>query len=66
MLNPETLLGNKPLPDGELEAYIDCNGKRCYRPRGEGERMRRANRLRQLEAARRHEAMLRAEREARK
>lgn len=27
----------------ELESYIDCTGKRCYRARGEGAAMRHAN-----------------------
>jgi len=27
----------------EQESYIDCNGKRCWRPKGEGERQRIAN-----------------------
>lgn len=50
-LNPETLLGNQPIPDQSLdqvgmESYTDCNGKRCYRPMGEGETQRRLNRIR--------------------
>lgn len=50
-LCPETILGNKPLPDQSLsqvgmESYIDCNGKRCFRPMGEGERQRALNRIR--------------------
>lgn len=34
--------GGPELP-AELETYVDCNGTRCYRPKGEGERMRQLN-----------------------
>jgi hypothetical protein len=45
----------------ELESYIDCNGKRCYRPRGEGERIRHENRVKRNQEAEHHAEMIREE-----
>jgi hypothetical protein len=58
LLNAETILNDRPLPDRVereleqleqvgLESYIDCNGKRCYRPAGAGLRQRQLNRIRE-------------------
>lgn len=49
----------------EMEPYIDCNGRTCWRPKGEGERMRYENRLRRLQEIQAHAAALRAEKERR-
>jgi len=67
LLNPETMLGGAWHPDqlpNELEAYIDCNGKRCFRPKGEGERMIRENRQRAYDERQRHLEHVRQEVEA--
>lgn len=64
-LNAETAVSgrvNELWPD--VESYIDCTGKRCYRPRGEGERLRFENRLRRLREVQAHEEALRRERES--
>lgn len=37
-----------------LESYIDCNGRRCYRPFGDGLRQRQMNRIRENYEYRRH------------
>lgn len=73
-LNAETVANgrvNELWPDGpvlpdDLEPYIDCNGKRCWRPKGHGERMRLENRLKRLREVQHHEDMLRAEAAARR
>lgn len=71
-LNAETVVSgrvNELWPGGpelpaELESYIDCTGKRCYRPRGEGERLRFESRLRRLREVQAHEDALRREMES--
>src|SRR5687767_10988789 len=51
------------LPPGQLESYIDCTGKRCYRPFGEGARIRHENRVRRLREVQHQAELLRRERD---
>lgn len=51
-------------PEPEVETYLDCNGKRCTRPKGEGERMRIENRQREYDRRQRHLEHVRREVEA--
>lgn len=41
-------------PDVEMESYLDCRGVRCWRPKGEGERLRAENHARKEGEKRRH------------
>jgi hypothetical protein len=47
-----------------MEPYIDCNGRTCWRPKGEGERVRIANRQREYNDRQRHLEHVRIELEA--
>jgi hypothetical protein len=44
-----------------MESYIDCNGAECFRPLGEGERVRAQNRAREHFRHRQHTEAVRRE-----
>lgn len=57
LLNLETF-NNAPLVEElsqvGMESYLDCNGKRCYRPMGQGLQQRQLNKIRENYEYRRH------------